>query len=136
MPSTNQELVQRLIGAYLTGDDETLRAMIPPEGEIYGEPGLLNAGTYRGFDGFKQWIRHWEDAWEGVNYELMEMIEIGDSFVVVPVHIVGRGAGSGLEIDSVFGWMYEFRDGKAVRFHTYVTPDEALEAATRLSGPE
>jgi hypothetical protein len=30
--------------------------------------------------------------------------------------------------------MYEFRDGKAVRFHTYATVDDALEAARRLSG--
>lgn len=136
MSSSNAELVQRVLGAYLAGDEETLRSMIPPEGEIYGEPGLLNAGTYWGFDGFQEWINHWEDAWDDVHYELLEMIEVGDSLVVVPVHIVGRGAGSGVEIDSVFGWMYEFQDGKAIRFHVYATVDGALEAARRLSGSE
>ena len=33
----------------------------------------------------------------------------------------------------MFGWMYEFRDGKAVRFHTYATVDDALQAARSLA---
>jgi ketosteroid isomerase-like protein len=136
MSSGNVELVQKVLGAYLTGDEETLRSMIPPDSEIHGAPGIINSGTYRGFDGFQEWVKHWEEAWDEINYELLETIEVGDSFVVVPAHIVGKGAVSGLEIDSVFGWMYEFRDGKAVRFHTYATVDDALEAARRLSGTE
>jgi ketosteroid isomerase-like protein len=136
MSSANVELVEKILGAYLTGDDETLRAMIPPDGEIYGDPGMLNAGIYYGYDGFRKWINHWEEAWDEVNYELLEMIEVGDAFVVVPVHIAGRGAGSGVEIDSVFGWMYEFHDGQAHRFHAYPTVDDALAAARRLAGSE
>jgi len=107
-----------------------------PDAEVYGAPGIINAGTYHGYEGFQQWVRQWEEAWDEINYELGDMIEVGNAFVVVPAHIVGRGAGSGLEIDSVFGWMYEFQDGKAVRFHTYATVDDALEAARRLSGSE
>ena len=133
MSSGNTELVQKILGAYLTGDEETLRAMIPPHGEIYGAPGIINAGTYHGYEGFMHWVRQWDDAWDEINYELGEVIEVGDSFVVVPAHVVGRGAVSGLQIDSVFGWMYEFRDGQAVRFHTYATTDDALQAARRLA---
>jgi ketosteroid isomerase-like protein len=136
MSSGNVDLVQKILGAYITGDQETLRAMIPPEAEIYAVTGLINAGTYHGYEGFMQWTRQWNDAWDEVDYELGETIEIGDSFVVVPAHITARGAGSGLEINSVFGWMYQFEDGRAVRFHTYATVDDALEAATRLSESE
>ena len=110
--------------------------MIPPDGEIYAEPGLINAGTYHGFDGFLEWIDQWEEAWDDVNYEFGEMIDVGENMVVVPVHIVGRGAGSGLEIDSMFGWMYEFRDGRTARFHVYASVDDALEAARRLAETE
>ena len=133
MSSANAELVQKILGAYMTGDEETLRSMIPPDGEIYGDPGIVNAGTYRGYDGFMQWVKQWEEAWGDISYELQEMIEVGDSFVVVPAHIVAKGSGSGVEIDDVFGWMYQFENGQAVRFHTYATVDEALEAARRLS---
>jgi ketosteroid isomerase-like protein len=136
MSSSNVELVQRMLGAYLSGDQDALRAIIAPGAEIFGAPGLINSGTYIGYDGFQEWIREWEEAWEQVDYDLQEMIEIGDSIVVVPAHIVGRGAGSGVETDSMFGWLFEFRDDKAIRFHAYVNPDEALEAARALTESE
>ena len=122
-----------MLGVYLSGDQEALREIIDPSAEIYGAPGLINSGTYFGYDGFQEWIREWEEAWDSVDYDLQEMIQVGDSIVVVPAHIVGRGAGSGVETDSLFGWLFEFRNGRATRFHAYVSPDEALEAAKRLT---
>ena len=56
--------------------------------------------------------------------------------LVVPVHAVGRGASSGVEIDTVFGWLYEWRDGRATRFHVYPTVGDATEAAGRLAGED
>jgi ketosteroid isomerase-like protein len=134
MSSGNVELVQKMLTAYLSGDEETMRAMIGPESEIHGAPGLINSGTYHGYEGFQEWIAQWEEAWDGIQYELGEPIDVGTSIVVIPTRITGRGAGSGVEIDSEFGWLYEFRDGQAVRFHAYVNVDEALDAARRLSG--
>jgi ketosteroid isomerase-like protein len=122
-----------MLTAYMSGDDEALRAVIDREGEIHGDAGIVNSGTYRGFDGFRQWVGQWEEAWDEINYELLEMIDVGDSIVVVPVHVVGRGAGSGVEIDSVFGWMYQFRDGRALRFHVYPTLEDAIDTAERLA---
>jgi ketosteroid isomerase-like protein len=133
MSSANAEFVGRMLAAYLAGDEETLRSMIPPDCEIYGAPGLINSGTYRGFDGFQQWIKEWEDAWGEVRYELQDVIEVGDGLVVIPAHIVAKGAGSGVETDNVFGWMFQFRDGRVVRFHAYGSVDEAMEAAKNLA---
>ena len=130
---SNTQLAAELLVAYERGDDDALRELIDPEGEIYTQPGLINAGTYRGFDGFKLWIAQWEEAWEEASYELGEMIEVGDSVVVVPVHIVARGAGSGLETDRVFAWLYEWRQGRVRRFHVYESVDEALGAARQLA---
>lgn len=136
MSSGNIELVQRMLGVYLSGDEEGLRAIIDPEAEIYGAPGLINSGTYTGYEGFQEWTRQWEEAWEQVEYDLGEMIEVGDSIVVVPARIAARGSGSGIETDSVFGWLFEFRDGRALRFHAYLSSEEALERARALAGPE
>ena len=134
MPSANAEFVGRMLAAYLAGDEDTLRAAMPPDGEIYGAPGRINSGIYHGYDGFRQWIDQWEEAWDEVDYDLQDPVDIGEAFVVMPVRIVGRGAGSGLEVDSVFGWLWEVRDEKMARFHAYPEVDEALEAADRLSG--
>jgi ketosteroid isomerase-like protein len=136
MSSSNVELVQKMLGAYLSGDQDALRAIIAPTAEIYGAPGLINSGTYTGYDGFQEWITQWEEAWDSVDYDLPEMTDIGETIVVVPAHVVARGAGSGVEIDSVFGWLFEFRDGRATKFHAYVSPEEAFEAARKLTGSE
>lgn len=134
MSSANAEFVERMLAAYLAGDEETLQASMPPDGEIYGAPGLLNSGTYHGYQGFRQWLSQWEEAWGDVDYELQEPVDFGENIVVIPVRITGRGAGSGLEVDSTFGWLWEVRENKMTRFHAYAEVDDAVEAAKRLSG--
>jgi ketosteroid isomerase-like protein len=133
MSNPNVALVYEILGAYQQGDEDQLRALMHPEGEIYAPPGLINAGTYHGYEGFREWLSHWEDAWDEINYELGEPIEVDESVIVVPVHVVGVGAVSGLRIDSVFGWLYQWVDGLSRRFHVYPTVEEALEAARRLA---
>jgi ketosteroid isomerase-like protein len=131
--SANGELIRQLLAAYLSGDEQTLEQMIGPETEIYGEPGIVNAGTYHGYDGFRQWVQQWEEAWAEASYELGEVVDVSDSVLVVPVRIVARGTGSGAEVDMVFGWLFEWADGRASRFHVYASLDKALEEAQRLA---
>jgi ketosteroid isomerase-like protein len=121
------------LGAYQQGDDETLRSLMDPEIEIYAEPGMINAGTYSGYDGYRQWAAQWEEAWEEISYEALEFIDVGDTLLAARIRVVGRGAGSGLEIDREFGYLYELKDGRGTRFHVYVNFDAAVEAANRLA---
>jgi ketosteroid isomerase-like protein len=134
MPQSNVEITASAFAAYASGDEEGLRELMDPEIEIYAEPGMINAGRYTGWPGWQQWTSEWDDAWEEISYEPLEFIEVGDSCVVAPTRVVGRGAESGLEIDRVFGYLYEIRDGKGVRFHTYGSKERALEAAAELTG--
>jgi ketosteroid isomerase-like protein len=134
MARSNAELTADAFAAVIDDDEKTLRGMMDPEIEIYAEPGMINAGRYVGWGGWIQWRSQWDEAWEEVSYEPLEFIEVGDSVVVAPTRVVARGAGSGLEIDRVFGYLYEIRDGKGVRLHTYGSKDRALEAAAELAG--
>jgi ketosteroid isomerase-like protein len=136
MARTNTEFTTEAFAAYASGDQERLRELMDPEIEVYAEPGLVNSGTYHGWEGWRQWSGTWEEAWEEISYEPLEFIEVGDSIVVAPTRVVGKGAGSGLEIDRVFGYLYEIRDGKGIRFHTYGSKERALEAAAELTGAE
>jgi ketosteroid isomerase-like protein len=133
MAKSNVELVYELQGAYLQDDEEAMRELIDPEAEIYGHPEIVNSGTYQGLEGFRRWSREWDEAWEEISYEYGELVEVGDTFLVAPVHVTARGAGSGAEIDSVFGWLWEFRDDRATRFHVYPTVEVALDAARKLA---
>jgi ketosteroid isomerase-like protein len=133
MPNPNVALVYEILGAYQEGDDERLRGLMHPDAEIHGAPGLINAGTYHGYDGFREWLQQWDEAWDEINYELGEPIEVSEEVIVVPVHTVGIGAGSGLRTDAVFGWLYEWRDGLSRRFHVYPDVERALEAGRLLA---
>src|SRR5918996_3387373 len=132
MAKFNTELTIEAFAANARGDEAALRGLFDPEIEIYAEPGMINSGRYLGWEGWLQWTRQWDDAWDEISYEPLEFLEVGGSVVVVPTRVVGRGAGSGVEIDRVFGYLYEIRDGKGVRFHTYGSKERALEAAAEL----
>jgi ketosteroid isomerase-like protein len=127
------ELLYEVMGAYQQGDEEKVRDLMHPEAEVHGAPGLINAGTYYGYEGYQQWLQQWDEAWDEINYELGEPIDVDESIVVVPVHVVGVGAVSGLRIDAIFGWLYQFQEGLARRFHVYPDVEEAVEAAKRLA---
>jgi ketosteroid isomerase-like protein len=133
---TNAELVVRALTSYQQGDDETLRELMHPEIEIYSQPGMINAGRFTGFEGFKRWTAQWEEAWDEASYEPVEFIEVDDARLVVRVHVVGTGAGSGLKIDREYGYLYEIRDGRSTRFHLYESVQRAVEAANRLAADE
>lgn len=134
MTKSNADLTAEAFAADARGDDEALREMMDPEIEVYAEPGMINAGRYWGWEGWTQWRRQWDEAWAEISYEPLELIEVGDSVVVAPRRVVGKGAESGVEIDRVFGYLYELRDGKGIRFHTYGSKERALEAAAELAG--
>jgi ketosteroid isomerase-like protein len=132
MSNPNVQRVYEMLAAYEQGDEDKVREWIDPEGEIYGAPGLVNSGTYYGYEGFRKWIGQWTEAWAEERFELGDIVEVDESVLVVPAHVTGRGASSGLVIDQVFGWVYEWRDGRATKFHVYVTVEEAMEAARQL----
>jgi ketosteroid isomerase-like protein len=130
---TNAELVVKALTAYQRGDDETLRELMHPEIEIYAQPGMINAGSFTGFEGFKRWTAQWEEAWDEVRLEPIEFIDVDEHRLVARVRVVGRGAGSGVEIDREFGYLYEIKGGRSTRYHLYESAEKAVEAAHRLA---
>jgi ketosteroid isomerase-like protein len=134
MANPNVQRSYETLAAYQQGDEESLRSMIHPEGEIFGAPEIVNAGTYYGYEGFRKWVGQWEEAWEEISYDLGEIVEVDESTLVAPVHIIGRGAGSGVEIDRTFGWLYQWQDGRMIRYQVHPSVEEAIEAARKLVG--
>ncbi len=85
-------------------------------------------GTYRGLEGLASSVAEWLEPWEEHQIEAEEFTEAGNQVLVV-VHLTGRGAGSGMEIDQRFFQVYALRNGKIIRMVEFVTREEALEAA-------
>jgi ketosteroid isomerase-like protein len=101
--------------------------------EVYTEPGLINAGTYTGHDGFMHWTEAWLEAWDDFRMEALEFIEVGDEIVVTPVRQIAMGKTSGVPVEQDITYLVQIRDGKVVRLHLYVDRERALEVARELA---
>jgi uncharacterized protein len=68
------------------------------------------------------------DTWESYRLELEEVHDAGERVVVV-VRELARGRSSGLEIDSLWGYLVTVNDRKLARVEAYRDPAAALAAA-------
>ena len=94
-------------------------------------PWLLELGfdpVYRGHDGVRAALRAWLEAWETIDYEPTELIDVGDE-VLAFVRIRARGRASHAEVAYEHPQLWTLRDGQVVRMRVFSDRDEALRAA-------
>jgi ketosteroid isomerase-like protein len=58
----------------------------------------------------------------------VDLIEADEDIVAI-LHLVGRGAGSGIEMNETNAHVFSFRDGKITRWRNFNDRSAALEAA-------
>jgi len=123
MSREDVEVVRRLFAAVDAEDWEAALGSFAPE--VEWSP---LEGNFRGLQGVIEALVEWLEPWEEHTIEAEEVAEVGHRVLAV-VHLTGRGAGSGLEIDQRFFQIYAVRDGRIVRMTEFGTRAEALEAA-------
>jgi ketosteroid isomerase-like protein len=114
--SARMEIVQRAHDALNRGDAEALAALCAPDFRLDMSDRVFNPEVYSGHDGIRRFVAEVREVWETFTWEPTEMREAGDMVLAI-VHSVGRGRGSGLEID---------RDSAMV----WQIPEETLFALT------
>lgn len=124
-PEKNIELARRGVERFLrTGEPRW--DDLDPEIEIHDHD-VPDAGTYRGPDGFREWIADWAQAWESFVIQPEEYLAAADKVVAV-VRVSARGKGSGVPVERLDGMVWTVRGGKAVRLDYYGSRAEALES--------
>jgi ketosteroid isomerase-like protein len=88
-------------------------------------------GNRRGQRGVGRFFEEWLDAWADYDNDV-EFIELTPDLILANTHFRGRAKGSGIELDTHLGQVWEFEDGKAVRQTMFRTYEEAREFADRL----
>ena len=83
--------------------------------------------TFRGRDGFLEYVEQWSAAWDDFRIEPTGFVVSGDR-VVVLIHQVGRGKGSGMEIHEDIAHLWIVRDQTAVGYRVYSGQEDALAA--------
>jgi ketosteroid isomerase-like protein len=123
MSQENVEVVRGLFAALEKQDWEAALGLFDPE--VEWSP---TEGTFHGPEGVVTSLAEWLEPWEEHHIDAEEFKEVGDQVVAV-IHLTGRGAGSGMEIDQRFFQVYAVRSGKIVRMVEFIRRAEALEAA-------
>jgi ketosteroid isomerase-like protein len=130
----NVERVRSRFDAYNRGDLEYLLTTLHPEVEVHSDPGLLNAGTFHGQQGFVDWVTQWNEAWMDFHIELLRVEPVGEEYVLVDAHQTGRGAGSGVPVEMDVFWAFEADGDLTRRAHLYATREQAVAAIERWRG--
>ena len=129
MSQQNVEILRRAIEAFNRGDPHAWAAVLAPDFEYIASGAVVGiGGTYRGADGFRQFLDSFWDEFDEPTVELGEVIASGDQ-VLASVTFRGRGKHSGITTDWHLWQLWTLLDGKAVRGQAFTRKEEALEAA-------
>jgi ketosteroid isomerase-like protein len=132
MSEENIELVRRTYeAAYEAGDQADYDAVVSyfhPEIEFHAYPRSPGVGVYHGKQALREYL---ENAWEHFErgrIEVEELLDGGDQVVaVITVHAVPKRGQNEITVPIVE--VFTIRDGLLAERRSYLTRDEALEAA-------
>jgi ketosteroid isomerase-like protein len=127
----NVDLARRGMEAYNRGDIDAVLELFSPEVEVYAPPDFINAGVFQGREGWLKWTAQWNEAWESFDIRVDRVEPIGQRFVVVDAHQVGRGRGSGVSVELDVIYLFEISDGRCVYFAIYPDRERALAGIRR-----
>jgi SnoaL-like domain len=129
MSQENVGLVYRLIDAVNRHDLDAAVALADPEIEY--SPRIVElegGGPYRGHDGVRRWWESWLHIAPDFSAEIEEVRDLGGATLSRSC-FRAHGIGSGATIEQTL-WQYaEWRQKKCLRWRTFATEAEALEAA-------
>jgi ketosteroid isomerase-like protein len=123
------ELARAGFEAFNRGDIEAVLEMLDPDVEVHSVAEVGEEGTYHGHQGYLEWTGIWLDAWSEFTLEILDIEEIDDENVLVHSRQVGKGKGSGVEVEQFGIYLFTVRNGLATRLHLYATREDALAAA-------
>src|SRR3954451_7177417 len=120
----NVERVRRLWTAFERGGIEAVLQIADPDvqWEPYGGGGVV----YAGHDGLRAYMEEHRARGEHADARLYSAFAKGD-FVVARGEVRIRGAHGIVTMQP--GWLYEFRDGRLLRFRGFPTQEAALREA-------
>ena len=129
MAQENVALVHAGLDAVNRGGVEAVLQMCDPEIEWIAIPGFLpDAEDYHGRAGVRAWFEKVGETFGKVEWEAEEVVENGERLLVA-LSLRATGRASGIAGEFRIFQVWTIRDSKLVRLESYLTLDEALEAA-------
>ena len=129
MSQENVELLYRAEKAFNGRDLDAFLALLDPTVEFSTRiVELEGGGPFRGQDGVRRW---WEDVFDvfpDLSSKIEEIQDLGAT-TITRVQLHGQGIGSDAPTEQTQWIVSEWRDKKAIRWLSFGTEAEAVEAA-------
>jgi uncharacterized protein (TIGR02246 family) len=130
MSEESIELVESAFAAWNRGELSAFAELVAPDVvwlEVSGRPEGEGAELH-GRDRMRRSLESLFEAWESYRVDL-QRVEAVDDRVIAVVREVARGRASGVEVDSLWGYVIKVAEGKIVRVEAYRDAALALAAA-------
>jgi ketosteroid isomerase-like protein len=128
MSQENVELVHRAFNAFNRRDLDAFLKLQDPEVETVTQLVSVEAHTYHGHDGVRDWWRDLFAIFPDFSAEILDTRDLGE-FVIAHVRRHGQGLDSGTPFEDTLWQASEWRHGKVVWWQMFESEAEALEAA-------
>ena len=126
MSQDNVDIVRTAYGAFNARDIDGLVRLSAEDCEWQPLRAQLEGIVYRGHQGVRQFVSDMDEDWEAFRLDPLEFHDSHDRVAVVArVSALGQ---SGVEIDSVAGFVFELQRGRIRRIISFSDPAAALEA--------
>jgi ketosteroid isomerase-like protein len=122
------EIVKRLIDAFNDRDLDTFAGLTTPDFEWTTSMSAVEGEIFWGREGIDTYFERMREAWEEFQGLAGEYRDLGER-VLWSGRLEGRGRGSGVPVSAPLDILYDLRDGKISRMHSYLDHGEALRAA-------
>jgi len=127
---SNLDLVKSAFDAWNRGDIEAFADHAAEDVAWLEVSGRPEGGTSErlGRDRMRESLESLFEAWESYRLELEQIHDLGDRVLAV-VRECARGRASGVEVDSLWGYLITVEAGQIRRIEAYRDADRALEIA-------
>ena len=127
MSQQNVEIVRQAFAAFNARAVEELVRLFDPDCEFRPFRAQLEGMIYRGHAGIRQFVRDIDEDWRTYRIDPVELHEDGGRVAVVG-RVTAVGRGSGVEVDSMAGFVFGLRAGRLASVVSHSDPAVALEA--------
>jgi ketosteroid isomerase-like protein len=121
------DIVRRSFARLNANDIDGALELMDPEVQFRDVPAIPGSSVYRGHEGIRRWWATVKEPLEELRFEFGEVTE-GEEKLAVVTRAVGRGRGSGAEVDWTFTTVWGVRDGLINYHQGYTEHAQALRA--------
>jgi ketosteroid isomerase-like protein len=132
MSQENVDVVRRMYEAFHSGDAETSLGEFDPD-VVVDHSVRPDGGIGRGREFLATSIGAWVGTFEDWSEEIDEIRDLDDHGVLVLLTQRGRGKGSGVEVATPYGVLFEVSAGKITSLRLFATREQALAETDQLA---